>query len=51
MFVVVDGHGAAVGFEDVDALFKKFVARVEDLALFIFWVIAVFTNDENAIDG
>ena len=51
VLVVVDRNGAAVLFEDLDALLEEFVARIEDLALLVARIVAVLADDQHGIDG
>ena len=50
MFVVEDRHGAAVGLEDVGHLAEELVPRIEDLAFFVFRVLTVLADDQDAVD-
>src|SRR5664279_2623061 len=49
MLVVIHRHGAAILLEYFGALLEKLIPRVENLALFITWVVAVFGDQEHAI--
>src|SRR6188474_2252506 len=49
MLVVVNRNDAAILFEHLDTLFEKFVARVEDLPLFILRIITVLSDEEYGV--
>jgi len=51
VLVIEDRHGTAVLFEDPRHLSEEFIAWIQDLALFIAGVIAMFSDHENAVDG
>ena len=51
VLIVINGNGAVILLEYFDALLKKFIARVEALALFVNGIVAVLTDDHDGIDG
>ena len=51
MLVDEDGARFAALFEDLDDLFEELVARVELLVLFVVRIVAVFADEDDAVDG
>jgi hypothetical protein len=51
MFVVEHRHGAPAVFVDLDNLLEELVARIQRLALFVARVLAVFADQDDAVDG
>src|SRR5262249_60513207 len=51
VLVVEAGHGPAALLEHSYGLFEPLVARVELLAFFIVWIVAVLGNDYHTVDG
>src|SRR5262245_49821557 len=50
MFVVEHGDAPATLPEHAHRFLEKFVARIERLALFVFWIPAVFADNEHGIN-
>ena len=51
MLVVEHRREAAVFFEDLDDPFEELVARILCLAEFVDWIVSMFTDDEDGVDG
>ncbi len=51
VLVVEDGNAVAALLEDVDDLGEELVPRIERLPLFIARIIAVFADQQDAVDG
>ena len=51
MLVVEDRNGPAVGLENIDHLPEELVTRVERLSFLVARIVAVFTDDQDPVDG
>ena len=51
MFVVIDRNGAPILFEHVRTLLEELVTGIENLSLFVAWIISVLDNDQHGIYG
>src|SRR5215211_2849809 len=51
MLIVEDWHGTAAQLEYLDDLLEPLVPRIECLSFFVRGIVAMFTNDHDAVDG
>ena len=51
MLVVEDGHALAGLAKDLDDFLHECGARIEDLTAFVARIVAVFADEQDALDG
>src|SRR6185436_15689010 len=51
MFIIENRNGAATAFENFHDLFEELVPRIKRLALRVLGIVAVFADEQHAVDG